>query len=48
MTSSRRLVRRAAALLLCLWVCAALLPLGGCALKVKPSGQVVTDVSVGR
>ncbi|WP_374289748.1 hypothetical protein [Desulfovibrio desulfuricans] len=47
MTSSRRLARRAA-LLLCVWICAALLSLGGCALNVKPSGQVVTDVSVGR
>ena len=39
---------RAAALILCVLVCTALLPLGGCGVKVKPSGQVVTGVRVGR
>ena len=44
----KRLRSGAAALLMCFLVCAALLPLGGCAVSVKPSGQVVTGVSVGR
>ena len=39
---------RAAALIMCLLVCAALLPLGACGVTVKPSGQVATGISVGR
>lgn len=39
---------RAAAFILCVLACAALLPLGGCGVNVKPSGQVVTGVSIGR
>ena len=39
---------RAKALILCLLVCAALLPLGACGVTVKPSGQVATGISVGR
>lgn len=39
---------RAAALILSVLVCTALLPLGGCGVSVKPSGQVVTGVSIGR
>ena len=39
---------RVAALVLCLLVCAALLPLGACGVAVKPSGQVATGISVGR
>ena len=40
--------RRLAALIVCLLVCAALLPLGACGVAVKPSGQVATGISVGR
>ena len=44
----KRLRSRAATLLVCFLVCTVLLPLGGCAVSVKPSGQVVTGISVGR
>ncbi|WP_374282558.1 hypothetical protein [Desulfovibrio sp.] len=39
---------RAAALILGVMFCTALLPLGGCGMSVKPSGQVATEISVGR
>ena len=39
---------RAVAVIMCLLVCAALLPLGACGVTVKPSGQVATGISVGR
>ena len=39
---------RIAAVLVCFFVCALLLPLGGCGVTVKPSGQVVTGISLGR
>ena len=39
---------RARGLLVGLLVCAVLLPLGACGMSVKPSGQVVTEISVGR
>ena len=39
---------RVAALIVCLLVCAALLPVGACGVAVKPSGQVATGISVGR
>ena len=43
-----RLRERIAALILGFVVCVALLPVGGCGMSVKPSGQVVTEISVGR
>ena len=51
MSDNQRLpsrIRRLALLLPCVALCAALLALGGCGLSVKPKGQVVTGVSVGR
>ena len=47
-TKSRKLLRRMVVLLPCVALCAALLAVGGCGLSVKPKGQVVTGVSVGR
>ena len=47
-TKGRKLLCRIALLLPCVALCAALLAVGGCGLSVKPKGQVVTGVSVGR
>ena len=43
-----RLKNRLAGLLLAGMACVALLSVSGCGMSVKPSGQVVTEVSVGR
>ncbi|MTJ94084.1 MAG: hypothetical protein F8N36_14680 [Desulfovibrio sp.] len=45
---SGRLRNRAVPLLLVALACAVLLPVGGCGMSVKPSGQVVTEIGVGR
>ena len=39
---------RARGLLVGLFACTVLLSLGACGMSVKPSGQVVTEISVGR
>ena len=39
---------RVAVLMLGVLIFAALLATGGCGMSVKPRGQVVTDISVGR